>query len=260
MSVGSEGIENHSADTWVIDLDGVIWLAGEPIAGSAEAVQVLEASGRRVLFATNNAEPTIAQLLERLSKMGIAARAEDVVTAAQASAAMLDPGTTALATGGPGLEEALVARGVRLVSNGPADAVVVGMTRDFDYAQLTRASLAVRGGAQLIGTNEDPTHPTREGLMPGSGALVAAVATASQSAPLLAGKPHDPMVRLIKERAPEVQMVVGDRPATDGELAKRLDAPFGLVLTGVIGADHGLLDVDPDIEAADLRALVEGSI
>ena len=84
----------------------------------------------------------------------------------------------------------------------------------------------------FIGTNEDPTHPTPQRLLPGSGALLAAVATAAQATPEVAGKPHDPMVALLRARAPDAVLVVGDRPSTDGALARRLGLPFALVRTG----------------------------
>lgn len=255
--MSSAGPSLDAAGTWVIDLDGVIWLAGTAIPGSADAVDALRRAGRPVLFATNNADPTVAELIERLAGVGIEAGPEEILSSAQAAASMLSPGQRALACGGEGLAEALGQRGVEVRSDGPVDAVVVGMTTAFDYAMLSRASLAVRAGARLIGTNEDPTHPTPRGLLPGSGALVAAVATASQTEAELAGKPHDPMVTLLETRAPRVAVVVGDRPATDGEFARRLGRPYALVLTGVIAPDHGPLDVEPDEEAPDLRALVE---
>lgn len=253
-----------TSGTWVIDLDGVIWLSGEAIDGSATAVDRLRRAGHRVLFATNNADPTVAELVERLAVAGVRAEPDEIVSSAQAAAAMVGPDDRVLACGGAGLLEAMAAAGVEAVDavhtrdHPPVDAVVVGMTRDFDYALLTRVSLAVRAGARLIGTNEDPTHPTPEGLWPGSGALIAAVSTAAQQPADFAGKPHDPMVRLLEARTAGdgIAMVAGDRPATDGVLARRLGVPFGLVLSGVIAPGHGPLDVEPDDEVADLAALV----
>lgn len=245
---------------WVIDLDGVVWLSGEAIAGGAEAVHRLRQAGRQVLFATNNAEPTHEQLVTRLARVGIEAGPGDLVTSAEAAASMVEPGQTVVACGGPGLREALAARKVTVVEHGPADAVIVGMTREFDYQILTVAALAVRDGARLIGTNEDPTHPTPDGLFPGSGALVAAVATAAQTEAEMAGKPHPPTVALLRARAATVEMVVGDRPVTDGLLARRLGVPYGLVLSGVIAAGHGPLDVEPDVEADDLLDLVRRTL
>lgn len=252
------------APTWVIDLDGVVWLSGRAIGGASDAVDRLRRGGRRVLFATNNADPTVAQLLARLHGVGIDASPEEIVTSAQASATMVPAASRVLACGGEGLLEALGAAGIDAVDaagppdDRPVDTVIVGMTRAFDYVMLSRAALAVRAGATLIGTNEDPTHPTPEGLLPGSGALVAAVATAAQHEARFAGKPHAPMVSILRSRTdPDgIAMVVGDRPATDGVLARRLGSPFGLVLSGVTAAGHGPLDVEPDDEAADLAELV----
>ena len=51
-------------------------------------------------------------------------------------------------------------------------------------------------------------------------------------------------------------MVVGDRPSTDGLLARRLGTRFGLVLTGVTPSGHGPFDPEPDLEAPDLASLV----
>lgn len=231
-----------AAGTWVIDLDGVVWLTGQPLPGAADGVRRLRDHGVRVLFVTNNAEPTVTQLLERLARCGIEADASELVTSAHAAASLVPCGGSALAVGGPGVDEALGARSVTVVPaggdgrDGPVDAVVVGLTRSFDYQRLAEATMAVRQGARLIGTNEDPTHPTPDGLLPGSGALVAAVATASEVEPTFAGKPHPPMVALIRARADDVTAVVGDRPATDGRLAAALGVPFGLVRSAVLDA------------------------
>ena len=140
--------------------------------------------------------------------------------------------------------------------DGPADAVVVGWTRHFDFEVLATAAAAVRAGARFIGTNEDATHPTPDRLLPGSGAILAAVATAAQATPEVAGKPHGPLVSLLRERATDISMVVGDRPSTDGLLARRLEVPFALVRTGVTRDGREPMVVDPDEEAPDLATLV----
>ncbi len=243
--------------TWVVDLDGVVWLAEQPISGSAEAVARLRQAGVRVVFATNNAAPTVAELLARLAAAGVTAGAADLVTSAQAAASMLEPGTTAFPCAEGGVVEALNERGVTVVDHGPADAVVVGWTRRFDFDLLADTVTLIRQGARFIGTNEDATHPTPQRLLPGSGALLAAVATAAQATPEVAGKPHEPMVALLRRRAPAMDLIVGDRPSTDGLLARRLGLPYALVRSGVTGDGHEPMVVQPDEEAPDLAALVE---
>ena len=253
--------------SWVVDLDGVVWLGGKPIPGAGDAITLLRDAGARVLFASNNSSPTIGQLIERLMAAGIAAAPEEIVTSGMAAAAMLDPSGHALVVGDDGVMEALAARGVhatRATDDGAGedrffDAVVVGYTRKFDYAVLARASDAVRAGARLVGTNEDALLPTAEGLLPGTGAILAAVATASGARPEVAGKPHPPLAALIGERVERVAAVVGDRPSTDGALARLLNAPYALVLTGVTAHDSEDLDPAPDFVGADLRAVAEAA-
>jgi HAD superfamily hydrolase (TIGR01450 family) len=243
--------------TWALDLDGVLWRGEMPIPGAAEAVSRLRTRVERVVFLTNNSAPTIAEHLAKLERMGVVTDPEDLLTSAQAAATMLPPGSTALACAGPGVREALAARGVRIVEAGPADAVVVGWHREFDFSRLARAADAVRAGARLVGTNEDPTFPTPGGLLPGAGALLAAVTSASGATPDVAGKPHAPMQRLVEERVGSVATVVGDRPSTDGAFARALGARFALVLSGVTG-ERELDDLQPapDDVALDLAALV----
>jgi len=248
-------VSQSDRKTWIVDLDGVVWLAGTPIPGCDEAVRRLRAAGVRVLFVTNNSAPTMEELLARLARVGIDAEADDLVTSAQAAAQLLEPGQRALALADGGATQALAARGVELVEGAPADAVVVGWTHNFDFARLTLAARVIRDGARLIGTNEDSTHPTPEGLLPGSGALLAAVATASDTVPEVAGKPHRPIVDLIRRRTDDTALVVGDRPSTDGALAAALDVPFALVLSGVT-ASADAEPPAPDFCAPDLLALV----
>jgi 4-nitrophenyl phosphatase len=246
--------------TWILDLDGVVWLSEQPIPGSVDAIAALKEAGRRVLYVTNNAGPRVAELVEKLEGLGIPASPDDLATSAQAAATLLEPGTTALLCAGPGVEEALNERGVTVVREGPADAVVVGFHRDFDYDRLTAAFRAVHGGARLIATNDDVTYPTPDGPIPGGGAIVAAVAAASGVRPTVAGKPYAPMAALIRKRLEgnlQDAMMVGDRPSTDGLMARRLSVPFALVLTGVTSEDEISTDDPPDLVEPSLAALVE---
>ncbi len=252
--------------TWVLDLDGVVWITGRPIPGVDEAVALLRGAGVRVLFATNNSAPTRAELRRRLEHCGITTGDADLVSSADVAAGLLAPGSSALVVGDDGIVEALGRWGVTVVPEGPADAVVVGWTRtNFTFDAVDQAARAVRAGARLVGTNEDPTFPTSDGLVPGAGALLAAVATAAEAKPLVAGKPHRPTADAILERvggAGELRAMVGDRPATDGALAEQLGIPFALVLSGVTreGDPPAVGSLRPAITAPDLRTLVTRTV
>lgn len=219
------------------DLDGVVWLAHHAIPGAPEAIERLRRSGRRVLFVTNNSFALVADQEAALGAIGVPAEG-DVVTSAQAAARLVEPGERVLVCGGPGVVEAVHSRPATPLAEGPADAVIVGFHRSFDYERLRIASAAVRDGARLIATNDDATYPTPDGPIPGGGAILASVVTASGAVPTIAGKPHAPMAELVRERCgpefgPDTVLMVGDRWSTDGMFAQALGCPFALVRSGV---------------------------
>jgi 4-nitrophenyl phosphatase len=241
---------------WILDLDGVVWLADEPIPGAADAIAALRAAGERVCFVTNNSSQPLHAQEDKLASMGIPAEG-DVLTSAMAAALLLEPGQTALVCAGPGVDEALVKRGVRPIREGDADAVVVGFHLDFDYGRLRAAHAAVRDGARLIGTNDDVTYPTPDGPIPGGGAILAAVVAATGVTPEIAGKPYAPMAGLVRELAGDgPHVMVGDRPDTDGRFATTLGSPFALVLSGVTTRADLPVTPEPTFVSTDLRSLV----
>ena len=221
------------------DLDGVVWRGTDTVPGAAAAIEQLRAAGLRVGFVSNNSNDPIDAVVKRLGDHGIMANPEEVLTSALAAAGLLagalPAGARVLACGGPGVHEALRDAGFTVVDRPPAAAVVVGLHRDFDFQRLALASEAVRSGARFIATNLDPTFPIPGGLLPGAGAIVAAVAAAGGRAPEVAGKPAPAMVDLVRSHLGASGVVVGDRPSTDGALAAALGWLFALVLSGVTG-------------------------
>jgi glycerol-1-phosphatase len=247
------------------DLDGVVWRAEEPVPGAAAAISALRDAGFRVVFVSNNSSQPVGEVAGKLAAAGVPASSDDVITSAVSAATLLasalDPGSPVLSCAGPGVVEALEASGLRPVMREPAAAVVVGFHREFDFEELDRASAAVRNGARFVATNLDATYPVPGGMIPGSGAIAAAVATASGRAPEVAGKPERPMVDLIRARFGSSGLVVGDRPSTDGALADALGWPFALVLSGVTQRDappggESIPVPPPPFVADDLAAFV----
>jgi HAD superfamily hydrolase (TIGR01450 family) len=247
------------------DLDGVLWRGDESITGSADAIAQMRDAGVRVAFLSNNSSQTVGALLEKLDGFGVPASADDVLTSALAAAELLRRdlagGARVLACAGPGVIEALEHTGLAPVEEPPAEAVVVGWHRTFDFERLDRAARAIRRGARFVATNLDATYPIPGDLLPGAGAIVAAVATASGNAPEVAGKPERPTVDLVLDRLGPTGLVVGDRPSTDGALADALGWPFALVLSGVTAASappggEAIPSPPPPYVVDDLAALV----
>ncbi|MBQ90555.1 MAG: haloacid dehalogenase [Acidimicrobiaceae bacterium] len=241
---------------WALDLDGVVWLGTDSIPGVAEAVARLQDAGETVLFVTNNSGRRVVDVEAKLAHHGIDA-CGGVVTSGMAAASLVQPGEVVLGMCGPGLVEELEAVGATVVREGPADTVAVGFHEDFDYWRLTAGLQAILGGARLLASNEDVTYPAHDGIRPGAGSIVAALVAATGVEPVVAGKPHEPICDVVRERAGGHGIVVGDRPDTDGLLARNLGWDFGLVLSGVTAEGDLPTDPAPDEVAADLPALVD---
>jgi 4-nitrophenyl phosphatase len=258
----SEG--DPSGPVVCLDLDGVIWRGDDPVPAAAKGVAVLREAGLTVGFLSNNSSMVLDDVVAKLDRAGVPATREEVLTSAVAAASLLEHelprGARVLACAGPGVVEALQAVGMDVVRDPPAEAVVVGFHRDFDYAGLERASRAIRAGARFVATNLDATYPVPGGLIPGAGSIVAAVATATGRQPVVAGKPEPPTVALVRARLGSVGVMVGDRPSTDGAFADALGWPFALVLSGVTQevappGGEAIPSPPPPYVAADLGAL-----
>ncbi len=182
---------------------------------------------------------------------------EDVVSSADAVATLIDPGSTAVLLAGEGVAEALEARGVVVVREGPADVVVVGLTESLTFERLALATSAVMAGARLYASNDDATRPTPSGLLPGAGSILAAVVKATGETPIVAGKPNRPMADVICQRSDDVAVVVGDRLNTDGALAHQLGVPFALVYSGVTQPGDPLGSPAPEFVTDRLQLLAE---
>ncbi len=245
---------------WVLDLDGVVWLSGHPIAGSVDAVARLIASGAGVAFATNSAWYTVAEQEQNLADIGIDARGR-VVTSAQAAARGCHPGERAFVIGGPGLQESLDGAGVERcgddVGASSIDVVVVGMDRHLTYDKLAFATRSIRAGARFVLSNADLTYPTPDGLIPGAGSIGAAVEAATGVSPLVTGKPEAIMADLLRDRLGPVGIVVGDRDDTDGDFARTLGYRFAMVLSGVTTAESVPRDPAPDVVGSCLAEIVD---
>lgn len=223
--------------TYLFDCDGVLYLHDSAIAGAAEVLQRLHRDGVPMLFCTNNSSQTPRHLVGKLQRLlGYSAAEAQVITSAQAAANEVRAAGIGSASvlGMEGIVTALHEAGIA-TDDADAGALVVGIDFDLDYDRIRLAADVVRRGGLFVATNTDATYPVPGGMWPGAGTVVAAVAAASGRGPdLIAGKPHLPMVDLIRDRSGTDEIiVVGDRPETDLALAKAGGWGSVAVLTGV---------------------------
>jgi HAD superfamily hydrolase (TIGR01450 family) len=259
----------ESYDALLLDLDGTVYLGGEPIEHVAPALAIAKEQGARSVFVTNNASRPPVDVAAALSAMGVQAAPDDVLTSPQAAAVMLadrhPAGTKVLVVGAPWLAQSVTDVGLVPVdlATDQAAAVVQGHSPETGWKQLAEACITLRTGADWVACNIDSTLPTDRGLLPGNGAMVAALVAATGLQPRVAGKPARPLldtaIRLVGAQRP---LVVGDRLDTDIAGAVAAEEPSLLVLSGVSTATD-LLAADPaerpTFLAFDLRGLVDES-
>ncbi len=241
----------------VCDLDGVLYRGDVAVTGAPDALRRLIDAGARLTYVTNNSTRTPADVALKIETVtGVPTDPSQIVTSSQAAASMLTPeDRPAMVVGEIGVELALSEIGMEM-TNQPEEAgcVVVGMYRDVTYDDIARAATAVRASARFVATNTDPTFPTAGGLLPGAGALVAAIATTAERQPEVAGKPHEAIRKLIRSRGLGEAWVIGDRLDTDIAMATAEPAwQSVLVLTGVTREDEDVSLADfvvPDFAAA----------
>lgn len=222
---------------FILDLDGVVYIGEEVIEGVPEKIKKLRNKGR-VVFLTNNSTKSRDEYAKKLLRLGIEASPEEIVTSGYAAALYLKErfgSTNVFIVGEAGLKKELEDAGHRLCFRG-CEAVVVGLDREFNYSKLSRASRLIREGAEFVATNLDSTLITPSGLLPGAGAIVAAVREASGREPVVVGKPSKTLGKLILSRLklkPGEVLLIGDRIETDIAFGKAMGFKTALVLTGI---------------------------
>lgn len=252
----------------IIDMDGVIWRSDAPIGDLAAIFGRIRARGLTFVFATNNSTKTSEQYVAKLEEFGVEVEPWQVVTSSQAAAHAMaqkfSPGTRIFMIGEDGLRLPLEERGfeVLITENAPqAKAVVMGLDRTVNFQKLVEATLLVRNGVPFYATNTDKTFPTSRGQIPGAGAWISVITTATSIEPIVAGKPFPFLMELAMEKLgtqPAETLVIGDRLETDIAAGQAVGCPTALVLSGVSTREQAnLWRPAIDTIGEDLTTLIE---
>jgi NagD protein len=223
---------------YITDMDGVLLKGNSLIPGASAFIQQLKDHGAEYLVLTNNPIYTPRDLAHRLHTMGLEIPAERIFTSAMATARFLQsqrPNGTAYVIGESGLTEALHTEGYVITEIDP-DYVVLGETRTYNIAQVTRAIRLIVDGARFIATNPDVSGPSELGIVPACGAMAALIEKAGGKSPFFVGKPNPLMMRTALNYLgvhSEDTVMVGDRMDTDIVAGVESGMETVLVLTGV---------------------------
>jgi HAD superfamily hydrolase (TIGR01450 family) len=252
-------------DHVLLDLDGCLWVGEDACDGAVDAVTALREAGAKVLFLTNDVRHAPEDFVRKLWRLGFQASLAEIVTVGAALQFHLSGRShgSAFVIGSDALIDHVAAAGLRILNRTPfatrADVVVIGAHEDFDFDELRIATQAVLRGAELVGAARDRTFPMVDGPWPATGAVLAAVETATgRTADLVVGKPEPAMYEAARDRLGAGRMLaVGDLLDVDIAGARRAGLDSALVLTGGTSREAAAAaDPQPTHVADSLAALV----
>lgn len=230
-------------DAYLFDMDGTIYLGDHLLPGVSELMDAITATGRARAFITNNPTRTRRHYAEKLTRLGLPATAEDVVTSGTLTAAWVKehlPDAVCFVLGEPPLLAELAALDIAL-SQDPVEITLVisSYDRTFDYRKLQVAFDALRGRPEVgfIATHPDPYCPFPDGRgEPDAAAITAAIeACTGRLCEQIIGKPSPEAITTtlsILAVSPERAIMVGDRLRTDIAMGIAAGTHTALVLSG----------------------------
>jgi HAD superfamily hydrolase (TIGR01458 family) len=203
-------------DGLLLDIDGVLAISWEPIAGSVEAIDRLRRAGVPFRLITNTTTHTRRGLAATLGAAGFDVRADEIVTAVTATATYLDAHhrgapVFVLTDGDPGGDLGDARRVDR-----PEDADVIvlgGASEAFSYDVVNRCFRRLMDGAPLVAMHRNLYWRTGRGWELDGGAYVAGLEAATGATATICGKPS----RAYFEAAVDLLGVPAERTAMVGD-------------------------------------------
>jgi NagD protein len=229
--------------SWLCDMDGVLINDGHMVPGADKFIDRLREKQRDFLVLTNNALFTPRQLQERLTKLGIDIREDQLWTSALATAQFVHdqrPKGRAFVVGETSIHEAMANVGYVEDAKQP-DYVVLGETWNYSFDEITTAIRLISNGSKFVATNPETNGTTPNGLLPGCGALAALIQSATGIRPYFVGKPNPVMIRdalNILGAHSQTTVMVGDRMDTDVVAGVEAGVDTILVLSGITQRDE----------------------
>ena len=249
---------------YIFDMDGTIYLGNRVFDFAVRFINNLRASGRKVLFFTNNASHTSEFYLGKLSRLGFSPAKDEIMTSGDVTVEFLKrhrAGKSVYLVGTDELVSEFEKKGIPLVGHDAkeADIVVTSFDTSLTYQKLDTACRLVRNGAEYLSTHPDYNCPTEDGFIPDSGAIAAFVTASTGKTPKYLGKPYEETAEAIcklKGVKPEECVSIGDRLYTDIAMAKNAGMLSVLVLSGETKAEDVTEDNKPNFVLNGVKDLL----
>lgn len=229
-------------DSFLIDLDGVIYIGDNPTYKAAQSINRLNKTGKNIILITNDPRRSPSEYASKLESIKIYIDQSHIITSSRALCIYLSniynlKSMTAFVIGSTSLKQQVRKTGIKIKSRNSdniSDFVIVGGHNKVTYDDLKKATLCIRNGAKFYATNYDNCYPSPEGLIPGTGALVTSIETASGKKAKIVGKPKKIMFNVAKQTVKNIGRcaVIGDSIDTDISGGKKAGMKTILTLTG----------------------------
>jgi HAD superfamily hydrolase (TIGR01458 family) len=226
----------------LLDLDGVLTTSWRPLEGAHDAIAWLRDRGMPFKILTNTTSMTRRELFERLQDANLDLRLEDVITAANATAAYVrshHPGARCFLVTKTDLSEDF--EDIEISQSDAGVVVIGGAEEGFTYERLNRAFQMLIDGATLLAMHRGLYWKTDKGLMLDAGAFIRGLEEAAGVQATLVGKParafFDSGVEALGVPRDEVVMV-GDSLNGDVNGAQQAGIRGVLVRTGAFRVEQ----------------------
>ena len=226
---------------FLFDLDGVFYLDNKLLPGANETLEWLQAQKFPYRFITNNTTLPRKKLMEKLNRLGLRVKENELVSANYA-------GVLYLKKEGFNRCRLVLRKEAQAdfsdfdTTTNPPEAIVIGdIGATWDYPLLNGLMNQVLGGAKLVALHKGRYFQTENGLTLDSGAFVAALEHATETKALVVGKPQSAFFELATQelqcQAHEIAMV-GDDLINDIGGAQKMKYQTFLAKTGKFRPTH----------------------
>ena len=246
---------------FLLDMDGTIYIGDKPIGAMRDTLAAIRASGRKVVYCTNNSSRTAEEYVQKLKKIGLYEEADAIYTSSMATIGYLnrhykDRRVYACATKEVCAEFA--AGGVHLTEE-DAQVCVLAYDTELTYAKIEKMNYFLAKGAVYIATHPDDVCPAPEVYKPDVGSFIQLFLRSCGREPdVICGKPFRVMGETVAAYcgvSPEQIVMVGDRPHTDIRFGRNNGFHTLLVLSGETDEKKAKTLPETDIPDAILPSL-----
>lgn len=219
----------------LFDLDGVLYVANQPISGAIKAVQRIRNSHIQCRFVTNTSTLSLTSLYKKINALGFDIPAEEIISAPQAALRFLqkqnDPVCRLLLADDVKQDFATFKQ-----SDTEAEFIVIGdIGNAWSYNMLNEVFNCLSNGAKLIAIHKNRFWQTEHGLQMDIGGFVQALEYASSTEAMMIGKPAADFFHIAlddMQLKPSESAMIGDDIDSDVGGAQQAGLTGILVRTG----------------------------